>query len=288
MCSIASERAKRARRKSKPRRPIATAEPVLHVTLADGSRVPLDGARLEADRRGGLRRARRRRAPSRSSTKRRRNLYDGISAERAGTRARSWPRGRWSSRSRTTPMSAPGCCSTSCAREALSYRARHADQAHPRPRWRTATRDYFPAYVKTGIAAELLDPELGTLRPRAARRRAEAGARPAIPVPRPADAVRPLLPACARQPHRAAAGLLHAGRDGAGAARDRPRGARDRVLRPAVVLRLHGLDADAVQRRHAAAAAVVLLPHHRRRRPRRHLQVDQGQRAARQILRRAR
>ena len=80
--------------------------------------------------------------------------------------------------------------------------------------------------------------------------------------------------------HRAAAGLLHARGDGPGAERDRPRGARDRVLRGAVELRLHELDADAVQRRHAALAAVELLPDDRRRRPRRHLRGAQGERAA--------
>ena len=58
-------------------------------------------------------------------------------------------------------------------------------------------------------------------------------------------------------PHRAAAGVLHARGDGPGAERDRPRSARDRVLRRAVELRLHELDADAVQLRHAALAAVV-------------------------------
>jgi hypothetical protein len=89
------------------------------------------------------------------------------------------------------------------------------------------------------------------------------------------------------QSHRAAAGLLHAGGDGPGAERDRPRGARHRVLRAAVDLRLHELDADAVQRRHAALAAVVVLPDHRVRRPRRHLRGHQGERAAGQVRRRS-
>ena len=142
--------------------------------------------------------------------------------------------------------------------------------------------------VATGIELELLDPELGRFDLRAACRGAEARARPAVPVPRPADALRPLFPADARHALRAAAGLLHARRHGARAARDRPRGARDRVLRPALVVRLHVLDADAVQRRHAAAAALVLLPDHRARRSRRHLQGDQGQRAAVEVRRRPR
>jgi ribonucleoside-diphosphate reductase alpha chain len=49
---------------------------------------------------------------------------------------------------------------------------------------------------------------------------------------------------------------------------DRPRGARHRVLRAAVILRLHELDADPVQFRHAAPAAVLLLPDHGAGRPR--------------------
>jgi ribonucleotide reductase alpha subunit len=53
-----------------------------------------------------------------------------------------------------------------------------------------------------------------------------------------------------------AAGVLHARRDGPGAERDRPRGARDRVLQRAVVVRLHELDADAVQLRDPAQPAV--------------------------------
>ena len=68
--------------------------------------------------------------------------------------------------------------------------------------------------------------------------------------------------------------------------RDRPRGARHRVLRRAVDLRLHELDADAVQRRHAPLAAVELLPDDRRRRPRRHLRGAEGKRAAVQVRRR--
>ena len=77
-------------------------------------------------------------------------------------------------------------------------------------------------------------------------------ARPALPLPRPADAVRPLLPARQRQPHRAAASVLDARRHGPGAGRDRPRGARHRVLRDHVGLLLHVLHAHAVQRRHPA------------------------------------
>ena len=61
--------------------------------------------------------------------------------------------------------------------------------------------------------------------------------------------------------------LLHARGDGPLARRESTARHGDRVLRGAVVLRLHDLDADAVQRRHLPLAALVLLPHHRRGRP---------------------
>ena len=47
-----------------------------------------------------------------------------------------------------------------------------------------------------------------------------------------------------------------------------------RVLRTAVVLRLHELHADPVQRRHPAPAVVLLLPHHGAGQPVRHLRRD--------------
>ena len=65
-------------------------------------------------------------------------------------------------------------------------------------------------------------------------------------------------------------------------------GAGDRVLRRAVLIRLHELDADAVQFRHAALAALELLPDHGVGRPRGHLRGDQGKRAARQVRGRSR
>ena len=80
--------------------------------------------------------------------------------------------------------------------------------------------------------------------------------------------------------------LLHARGDGPGAERGRPRGARDRVLQRAVDVRLHVVDADAVQLGHAPLAALVLLPDDGRRRPRRHLRGDQGERAAVEVRRR--
>ena len=152
-----------------------------------------------------------------------------------------------------------------------------------------ATRyaDYFPQFIAARHRGRAARPGAGEVRPgdagpRAARRERDLQ----FGYLGPADAVRPLLPARARHADRAAAGLLHARGDGPGAEREGPRGARDRVLRRAVDLRFHELDADAVQLRHAALAAVLLLPDHGGRRPRRHLRGDQGERAARQVRRR--
>nr|GFD57212.1 hypothetical protein [Tanacetum cinerariifolium] len=73
---------------------------------------------------------------------------------------------------------------------------------------------------------------------------------------------------------------------GPGPARRQARSARDRVLQPAVELRLHELDPDPVQLGHPPLAAVLVLPDHRRRRPGRHLRRDQGKRAAVEVRRR--
>ena len=183
-------------------------------------------------------------------------------------------------------MSVRACCSTSSA-----ARCCPTSTACRRPlagRHGNALCRIFPGLCEDRHRRRAARSRTRPLRPRPDRGRAEARARPELPVPRPPDALRPLLPARPRQAVRTAAGLLHARRDGPGCARDRPRSEGDRVLRPAVVVRLHGLDADAVQFGHAAPAAVVVLPHDRLRRPRRHLQVDQGQRAAGKIFRRPR
>ena len=127
------------------------------------------------------------------------------------------------------------------------------------------------------------------VRPEDARRRAGALARHAVRLSRAADALRPLFPRrsiCRRPPLRTAAGVFHARGDGPGAQRSQSRSARDRVLQRAVDLRLHELDADAVQLGHASLAALVVLPDDGGRRSRRHLRSDQGKRAAVQVRRR--
>ena len=151
-----------------------------------------------------------------------------------------------------------------------------------------ALRRVLPAVHQAGHRGRAARREAAPVRPGPPRRGARRRPRPAVRLPRPADAVRPLLPAHRRGAHRAAAGVLHARGDGPGAERDRPRGARHRVLQRAVELRLHELDADAVQLRHAPLAALELLPDDGVRRPRRHLRGDQGERAAVEVRRRPR
>ena len=90
-----------------------------------------------------------------------------------------------------------------------------------------AYADYFRAYITAGIAAELLDPELGPLRPCPARRSAEAGARPAIRLSRPADALRSLLSCMCAAPasscrRRSSCALRWASRCARSTARRRP------------------------------------------------------------------
>ena len=139
-------------------RPVKTSsEPLLHVTLGDGARVPLDVERLTliiqeacasldgADA-----------APVLAET--RRNLYDGISQDElalAGIMA-----------ARTLVEQEPNYAYVSARllldklrTEVLSFV--HSAQISATQADMTARyADYFPVYVKKGIAAELLDPEL--------------------------------------------------------------------------------------------------------------------------------
>ena len=137
--------------------PVITAEPLLHVTLANGSRIPLDAERLAvivleacADLDGTDA------APVLEET--RRNLYDGITLDElalAGVMA-----------ARTLVEQEPNYTFVSARllldklrTEVLSFihggivTATQADMT-------TRYAEYFPVYVKKGIAAELLDPEL--------------------------------------------------------------------------------------------------------------------------------
>ncbi len=165
----------------------------LHVADADGTRRPLDWARVEhvvgeavagiddvsaepvlaETRRNALRRHLRRRAGAGA----------GHGRAHAGGDA-----------SRTTPPSPPGCCSTRCApRRCATWPATRGSPA--RPRWPRATPTTSATTSRTRVELELVDPELAALRPRQGHRRDPARARPRLHLPRPADPLRPLLPA---------------------------------------------------------------------------------------------
>lgn len=131
--------------------------PVLHVTLANGTRAPLDSARLALivnEACAGLDGVDA--APVLEET--RRNLYDGITLDElalAGIMA-----------ARTLVEQEPNYTFVSARllldklrTEVLSFvhgSPTHASQADMTTRY----AEYFGAYIKTGIAAELLDPEL--------------------------------------------------------------------------------------------------------------------------------
>ncbi|HEY8336764.1 MAG TPA: ribonucleoside-diphosphate reductase subunit alpha [Tardiphaga sp.] len=133
------------------------AAPLPHVTLADGSRVPLDAQRLSVivhEACAGLDGV----DPAPVLEETRRNLYDGITLEElalAGIMA-----------ARTLVEQEPNYTFVSARllldrlrTEVLSFihgglvTATQADMS-------TRYAEYFPAYVKKGISAELLDPEL--------------------------------------------------------------------------------------------------------------------------------
>jgi ribonucleoside-diphosphate reductase alpha chain len=136
----------------------AAVEPALHVTLANGVRVPLDTDRLALIVReacAGLDGV----DPAPVLTETHRNLYDGISQDElalAGVMA-----------ARTLVEQEPNYAYASARllldklrTEVLSFVhgvPTHASQADMTTRY----AEYFPAYVKTGIKAELLDPDLG-------------------------------------------------------------------------------------------------------------------------------
>ena len=125
-------------------------------------------------------------------------------------------------------------------REALSFVSAAARNRRRKRKWPTRYADYFHAYVKTGIDAELLDPELG----RFDLARLAAALKPERDLQFEFLGLQTLYDRyflhVAGYALRTAAGLLHARGDGACAARDRPRGEGDRVLRSALLVRLHG------------------------------------------------
>ncbi len=231
----------------------------LHVTRADGVRVPLDSARLSVivnEACAGLDGV----DPTPVLEETRRNLYDGITLDElalAGIMS-----------ARTLVEQEPNYAFVAARLLLDKLRTEVLSYVHGSPISATqadiSTRyaEYFPAYVRKGIAAELLDPELA----RFDLARISAALKPERDLQFQFLGLQTLYDRYFLHENnnadRASAGVLHAGRHGAGAAGNRPRSKGDRVLRSAVVVRLHGLHPDAVQCRHPAAATVVLLPDH--------------------------
>jgi len=132
-------------------------EPALHMTLTNGTRVPLDGKRLEtivreacADLDGV--------DPTPVLAEARRNLYDGISQDELALASIM--------AARTLVEQEPNYAYVSARLLLDKLRGEVLSFVHGTPA--TATQadmaarygEYFPAYVKAGIEAELLDPEL--------------------------------------------------------------------------------------------------------------------------------
>jgi len=150
------DRARKRAKETAAQTPVAT-EAALHVTLADGKRVRLDTKRLELivnEACEGLDGVSATRVVGETSH----NLYDGISQDELALASIM--------AARTLVEQEPNYAFVSARLlldklrgEVLSYvqgvptAASQADMA-------TRYAEYFPAYVRTGIAAELLDPEL--------------------------------------------------------------------------------------------------------------------------------
>ena len=149
-------REERAReRAAKVARPAA---PVLHVRTADGRLVPLDDARLEAlvsEACAGLEGG----ASEPILAETRRNVYDGISQSELALAAILAARTLIETEPNYSKVSAR-LLTDALRREALTFVSGRPDQA-TQAEMATRYADYFPAYVHAGIAAELIDPELG-------------------------------------------------------------------------------------------------------------------------------
>ena len=136
----------------------AVNEPVLHMTLANGTRAPLDLKRFELIIREaceGLDAA----DPAPVLAEARRNLYDGISQDELALASIM--------AARTLVEQEPNYAYVSARLLLDKLRSEVLSFVHGTPASASqadmATRyaEYFPAYVRTGIEAELLDPELG-------------------------------------------------------------------------------------------------------------------------------
>jgi ribonucleoside-diphosphate reductase alpha chain len=153
-------REERARERARAKADVApvVAAPTLHVQGGDGARVPLDTARLETlvhEACAGLGSV----SPEPILAETRRNLYDGISLDELAQAPILAARTLVETEPNYAKVSAR-LLNDKLRREALSFvfgRPEQATQGEMAGRY----PEYFHAYVKAGIANELLDPELG-------------------------------------------------------------------------------------------------------------------------------
>ena len=136
-----------------------SAGPSLHVTLANGAKVPLDTARLALDRRARPAPASTASTPRRCSPK-----PSAISMTASAEDELALAVGDGGAHAGGAGAQLRLCQRAAAARQAahrgavVSCMARRP--APRRPIWPARYGEYFPAYIKTGIRAELLDPDL--------------------------------------------------------------------------------------------------------------------------------
>ncbi|MFC7397245.1 ribonucleoside-diphosphate reductase subunit alpha [Chelatococcus sp. GCM10030263] len=151
-------REERARERAAAKAPTPAAAPVLHMKALDGALVPLDEARLEAvvqEAAAGLDDVSARAILAET----RRNLYDGISEDELALAPILAARTLIETEPNYAKVSAR-LLNDKLRREALSFLSSRPDQA-TQAEMAERYPDYFRAYVKAGIAEELIDPELG-------------------------------------------------------------------------------------------------------------------------------
>ncbi len=194
-----------------------SAEPVIQVTLANGTKVPLDSARLTLiveEACAGLEGVDA--APVVAETLR--NIYDGISQDELALASVM--------AARTLVEQEPDYAYVSARLLLDKLRTEVLSCVHGVPTSASqadmATRygEYFPAYIKNGIKAELLDPDLG----RFDLTKLAVALKPERDLAFQFLGLQTLYDRyflhVSGQPHRAAAGVLHARRHGTCNARD--------------------------------------------------------------------
>ena len=151
-------RSERARERAEKQVVVASREPTIHVALADGSRKPIDDVRLElivAEACAALEGV----AAASVLAEARRNLYDGISEEELSLALIMAARTLVEQEPNYTYVSAR-LLLDKLRREVLTF-VHNTPMSPSQVEMVAGYGDYFRAYVKTGIKAELLDAELG-------------------------------------------------------------------------------------------------------------------------------